>query len=293
MTIGALAGTAQKKLRTAQLTFNIAPLTLHFIGPTMPLFDDWCENEEKNDGKKRFSKLTEKDDGRDSIAEDLAETIRSHYDTLERIAADVEELGYDDAAAILRERLPRGKKARSGDLAEILASELVEEKLGFRVPIRRMRFKDGREVALRGDDFIGVEYDPAQERLHLLKGESKSRAKLGKTTITQAREALERDHGRCTPSSLLFIADRLMDRDGDDEALGKIIRAEVARKALPPSRIDHAMFTMSGNGAPDALSKDYEALDQKRKQHVINLHVEDHQEFIATMYEKAGDLGND
>ena len=97
----------------------------------MPLFDDWCDNDEEECDKKRLWKLTEKEDGREKTAEFLAETVRSHYDTLERIAEDVEELGYDDASEILRERLPRGKKARSGDLGEILASELTEEKLGF------------------------------------------------------------------------------------------------------------------------------------------------------------------
>jgi hypothetical protein len=259
---------------------------------TMPLFDDWCELDEEEENKKRLWKLTEKDEGREAIIADLAETVRSHYDSLERIANDVEELGYGDASAILRERLPRGKKARSGDLGEILASELSEEKLGFDVPVRRMRFKDGREVALRGDDFIGVAYDEERDRLRLLKGESKSRQTLGKDAITAARKALNRDDGRCTPASLLFVADRLMDRGGDAEALGKIIRKEVAKKTLPPSRIDHVLFTVSGNAPPDALAGDLEALDQKRRQLVVNLHIEDHQEFIAEIYEEAGDIGN-
>lgn len=259
----------------------------------MPLFDDWCENEEEEDKKKRLWKLTEKDDGREAIADGLAQTVRSHYDSLERIADAVEELGYEDAAVVLRERLPRGKKARSGDLGEILATELIEERSEFTVPVRRLRFKDGREMALRGDDFIGVSYDPEKERLRLLKGESKSRKALGKTTIASAREALDRDGGRCTPASLLFVADRLMDLGGDDEALGKIIRQEVAKKALPPSRIDHVLFTMSGNAPPEALTDDFEALDQKRRQLVVNLRVEDHQDFIAEIYEEAGNLGDD
>jgi len=36
----------------------------------------------------------EKDGGRDEILDDLAETIRSHYDRLERIADDMDRLGY-------------------------------------------------------------------------------------------------------------------------------------------------------------------------------------------------------
>jgi hypothetical protein len=193
----------------------------------MPLFDDWCDNDQEANQKKRLWKLTEKDEGRLAILDGLAETVRSHYDSLDRIADDVQELGYAGASAILRERLPRGKKARSGDLGEILASELTEERLGFEVPVRRMRFKDGREVALRGDDFIGVSYDEDRGRLRLLKGKSKSRMTLGKATITTARRALNRDDGRCTPASLLFVADRLMDRGGDAEALGKTSRQVV------------------------------------------------------------------
>ena len=71
---------------------------------------------------------------------------------------------------------------------------------------------------MRGDDFIGVGYDP-DEKLWLLKGESKSRANLGNVTIAEAREALNRYGGRCTPDSLLFIANRLLESaDKDDLA---------------------------------------------------------------------------
>jgi hypothetical protein len=259
----------------------------------MPLFDDWCDNDEEEDERKRLWKLTEKGNGREAIIDSLAETVRSHYDSLERIADDVEDLGYEEASAILRERLPRSKKARSGDLGEILASELTEEKLGFVVPIRRMRFKDGREVALRGDDFIGIDYDQQRDRLRLVKGEAKSRRTLGSTTITSARKSLNRDEGRCTPLSLLFVADQLMDRGGAEEALGKIIRREAARRSLPASRIAHVLFTISGNGPPEALTDDFEALDQTRRQFVVNLHIGDHQDFIAEIYEEAGDLGDD
>jgi hypothetical protein len=258
----------------------------------MSLFDDWCDKDETKDKKKKLWKLTEKDGGRAKIKAKLVKTVRSHYDSLERIAADIKTLGYDAAARILAERMPQGKKARSGDLGEILASELTEQALNFNVPVRRMRFKDGRELALRGDDFIGVAYDE-DDKLWLLKGESKSRAKLGKTTITEAREALNRYSGRCTPLSLLFVADRLLDRGGDDEALGRTIRDEIANKSLPPSRIDHAFFTLTGNGAPQVLLDDYETLGQQRLQTVINVHIEDHQEFIADVYEEAGDLGDE
>lgn len=259
----------------------------------MALFDVWCEFTESKDKRKRLWTLAEKDGGRDEIEEELVHTVRSHYDRLERIAEDVSRLGYAGAAKILGAVLPQGAKARSGDLGEILATELVEEKTGFSVPIRRLRYKDGREMALRGDDFIGVAYD-GDERLWLLKGESKSRKKLGKTTVTEARAALNRNHGRCTPDSLLFVANRLLESDNeDDQELGRAIRDEVGLEALRPNRIDHMFFTLSGNGVPEALIADLAAASANRNHYVVNLHVEDHGEFIGAIYEGVQDIGND
>ncbi len=86
----------------------------------------------------------------------LAETIRSHYDRLDRIADDVAAVRVEVAAEILRDAASSDCKGRSGDLGEILATELVEEEIGLRVPVRRLRYKDGRNMAMRGDDFIGA-----------------------------------------------------------------------------------------------------------------------------------------
>src|SRR5678815_1504922 len=165
------------------------------------LFDDWCEIDKQRDEPKVFWALIEKNGAREEITQQLFETVRSHYDELENIAADIEELDYPGAAAILRERLPRTTRARSGELGEILATQLVEEEIGYSVPVRRLRYKDGREMALRGDDFIGIRDDG--QHLNFLKGEAKSRQHLSKATIDQARTALGRDDGRPTATSLL------------------------------------------------------------------------------------------
>jgi Cap4 SAVED domain len=256
------------------------------------LFDSWCSHNRDKKKRKRLWTLIEKEGGRSAIRNRLAGTIRSHYDRLERIADDVARLGYEGAAEILRAQLPRTPKARSGELGEILATELVEEKTEFRVPVRRLRYKDGREMALRGDDFIGAVYDN-DNNLWLLKGEAKSNIILGKTTITHARAALNRHNGRCTPTSLLFVANRLLESDdADNIQLGRTIRDEVGQKALKPSRIDHMLFTMSGNPPPTSLAEDLDAATTDRNHYVVNLHVEDHQAFIAAMYKEAETLGD-
>ncbi len=259
----------------------------------MGLYERWCECTKDRDKRKRYWTYVEKDGGRDEIRDELAEAIRSHYDRLERIAEDVKRLGYEAAGEILRTAMPQSKKGRSGDLGEILATELVEDEIGLSVPVRRLRYKDGRNMAMRGDDFIGAGYDSAGEKLWLLKGEAKSNKVLSKATVTSARKVLDRDNGRCTPDSLLFVANRLLESDDpDDNELGRTLRDEVGLKSLRSDRIDHMLFTLSGNGPHASLKEDLEAAGTNRDQYVVNVHIEDHQDFIAAMYSEAEDLGD-
>ena len=55
-------------------------------GECVGLYERWCDATKEKDKRKRYWTYVEKDGGRDEIREDLAETIRSHYDRLERIA---------------------------------------------------------------------------------------------------------------------------------------------------------------------------------------------------------------
>lgn len=213
----------------------------------MGLFDEWCTKTATETGRKRYWLLVEKTKARRRITPRLAETMRSHYDRLEVIAEDVARLGYGGAAELLRTQLPRTAKARSGDLGEILAAELAEECADFCVPVRRLRHKDGREMALRGDDFIGVAFDK-DDKLWLLKGEAKSKKLLGKPTIVSARKVLCRDDGHCTPHSLLFVANRLLEsKDEDENKLGRVLRDAVGDRSIGSKRVDHMLFTFSGN----------------------------------------------
>lgn len=261
-----------------------------------PIFDDWCDfNEDVLDAptpqKKRLWRFTEKVGGRATIKDELCRRARSHYDTLQNIADDVARLGYIGAAAVLKGRVPQTKKTRSGELGEILAVELVEEKTDFVVPVRRLRFKDGRESPLRGDDFIGID-NSIPSQLRILKGESKSRVALAKDVISDARKVLKRDGGRATPISLAFIADRLIERGGADKILGQTIKDEIANKSLPKIQIKHVLFTLSGNMPAQHLKDDLNTADAGREHRTINIHITDHQDFIKEIYEGIENLGN-
>jgi hypothetical protein len=65
-----------------------------------------------------------------------------------------------------------------------------------------------------------------------------------------------------------------------EATLGRMIRNQVGSRTIPASRIEHAMFTMSGNDTAQALIDDLNAASADRTHTVIHLRIEDHQDFI-------------
>jgi hypothetical protein len=53
------------------------------------------------------------------------------------------------------------------------------------------------------------------------------------------------------------------------------------------------LFTLSGNAPPAALKADLDAASNARRQFAVNLRIEDHQDFIAEVYEEVENLGDD
>ena len=92
----------------------------------------------------------------------------------------------------------------------------------------------------------------------------------------------------------MFVANRLLESaDANDQELGRSIRDEVGLEALRPDQIDHMFFTLSGNGAPQALIDDWSGTSTDRNHYVVNLQVEDHGEFVEAMFDEVAQLGDD
>lgn len=245
------------------------------------VFRRWLKPQQKAVGKHLLSLFTEHGGVRDNLIDKLREVVRSHYVAPEATAKRLAELGAPETAALLREHLPSTKKARSGDLGEILATEIVEYRLGYQVPVRRLRWKDGREMALRGDDIVAVK--PAhKEKLQFLKGESKSRLSLTTTVINEAAGALDRDRGRPNRHSVIFVADRL--REQGEDNLAKELE-EAVLESFRAHRVEHFLFALTGNDAENLLSEHLKACQKKtRRRYAMCLRIKDHNKFIENLF---------
>ncbi len=232
-------------------------------------------------GKHPLYLMTEQSAVRAGALNDVRDVVRAHYVSPEITAKRLAELGAPKTALLLREHVPTRKAAQSGDLGEVLATEIAEQTLRFKVPIRRLRWKDGRDMALRGDDIVGIRR-AAGGQLEFLKGESKSRAVLSSGVLVEAGEALDRDRGRPTRHTVLFVAERL--RELGDSALAAQLENAVL-ESFSGSRVEHLLLALTG-GDPETLLREHltAAASKKRMRHAVGVRIVDHGAFINLLF---------
>ncbi|WP_437761218.1 Hachiman antiphage defense system protein HamA [Sorangium sp. So ce281] len=217
---------------------------------------------------------------RAGVLDEVRNLVRSHYVSPEITAKRLTELGAPKTAQLLREHVPTTKTARSGDLGEVLATEIAEQTLKFTVPIRRLRWKDGRNMALRGDDIVGIR--DTKGKLDFLKGESKSRASLTSGVLDEAAAALDRDRGRPSRHAVLFVAERL--RELSDDALAARLESAVLG-SFSGSSVEHFLLALTGSNPDNLLTTHLTAAaKKKRTRHAVGIRIADHEAFIDLLF---------
>lgn len=251
----------------------------------MVQFNDWCLSVDEPIGKHFRRVMTGQAASLPNGIQATAAVVPGHYASEEQVARALARLGKPAAAALVQGKLPTTKAIRSGDLGEIFATEWIDAHSGgYQAPIKRLRWKDHRNMAMRGDDVIGILQDAQTQRLHFLKTEAKSRASLTAQVLTEARASLDKDGGLPSAHALSFISARLLELDNlpladaiDDALLKHGIRAENVR---------HLLFTFSGNTPEALLTASLQAYPGPINQWGIGLHVEGHAAFIGAVYER-------
>jgi hypothetical protein len=249
--------------------------------PSTPIVVRWLVTTSTAVGKHPLHLMMEAVGARATVIDELRDVLRSHYVAPELTAKRLAALGAPKTAQLLREHVPTTKTARSGDLGEVLATEVAEHTLKFEVPVRRLRWKDGRNMALRGDDIIGIRCD-AKGQLEFLKGESKSRAALTTAVLDEAGAALDRDRGRPTRHSVIFVAERLRE-------LGKDLLAvrleDAALSSFTGRPVEHLLLVLTGGNPESLLTAHLTACaKKKRRRHAVGVRIADHAAFIDALF---------
>jgi hypothetical protein len=246
-------------------------------------FDVWCDSAQESVGDHHIAMLQERPTDRAKALAAIASRVPNHYVSDERIAHHLARLGKTETAAFVLQSLPTSKTARSGDLGEILATEYIANKTPYQVPIKKLRWKDHRQMAMRGDDVIGLLQDPQTGRLRFLKAEVKSRARLVTEVMNEAREGLDRDGGLPSNHALSFISSRLFEL-GKTALVDAIDDAQL-KLGIAPQAVKHLIFTFSGNAPKNFLHTSVSGYSGPIRQLAVGLSVSAHGKFIGSVYE--------
>ncbi len=236
-----------------------------------------------NDGNHEFLKLELQPEEFEPLIDGLIDLLPDHYADPDAIARTLETLGKPAAAEKLRIRIPEELKTRSGDIGEVLATDYIEEETNYSVPIRKLRWRDHRNMAMRGDDIIGILVNPRNQALKFLKAEAKGNKSLSRAVLEKAREELDSNQGKPTPHALSFIAERLRET-GNAELCDLIEKAQLVI-GVSQDQVKHLLFTVTESD-PSRLQK--EAFDNYTgtiPQVSVGVRVDGHQELIKSVYQ--------
>lgn len=215
----------------------------------------------------------------------LGEVIPSYYAAPNRVADLLLRHGRAGAAKYIKEKLPTSKSIMSGDLGEILGTAYLSEFTAFKHSVKRLRWKDHRNMAMRGEDVLAFGIEANSGKLLVLKGEAKSRLKLATGVVVAARKALCSNKGLPSAHAMSFLADRFFEQ-GDTQMASMLDDAQL-KKRIPSSRVTHLLFTFSGNDPTNILRNNLLTYSADIRQMYVGLHVVKHQDFIKSVFGSA------
>lgn len=248
-------------------------------------FDEWCVSVDGNVEGHFRRVITGQPANLDAGIQAAAAIVPEHYASEEQIARAFRRLGKPAAAALIESKLPTVKAIRSGDLGEIFATEWINtHSNGYSAPIKRLRWKDHRNMAMRGEDVIGIFQDQQTQRLSFLKTEAKSRMNLSAQVIAEARANLDKDNGLPSSHALSFISARLLELG--NEPLADAIDDALLKHGIPSASVRHLLFTFSGNSPEAMLTSSLQAYPGEINQWGVGLHVDGHAAFIGAIYDQ-------
>ncbi len=234
-------------------------------------------------GQHSFKKVELKGAEFQNLIEELINLLPDYYIDPLSMASTLERLGKPAAAQKLRIKLPQVTKIRSGDIGEILTTDYIDEETVYSVPIKKLRWKDHRNMAMRGDDVIGVLINQENKTIKFLKAEAKSNQSLSRNVLSKARDELDLDEGLPAPHALEFVAERL--RETGSQALADLIEKAQLVDGIGNSQVEHLLFTFTASN-PETLQKEaFEGYSGNIKQSSVGFQVSNHQELIGSVYQ--------
>jgi hypothetical protein len=238
------------------------------------LFKTWVTGSEAKKGLS-ITILYEKDGTRPLAIAALSAALETNL-----LPEKVLALPGNEKLMLLANAAAKSLRARSGELGEVLATEYIAGEKAYPVFVRRLRYKDGQDLAMRGDDFLAFRKGKAGA-VEVLKVESKARRALTRTVAKAALMGLNKYEGRPTPQSVAFVVMRLFEEDRDADA--QLVKTALEQR-LDIKQVEHFAFTASSNDPKTVLLAAHDDVPSTARREVVGLRLEEYHDFLAAVY---------
>lgn len=252
----------------------------------MTKFNEWCVETEVTVPKHRLRLVASEPAKLTHAIGAVASALPDYYASPSRVAELLRKFNRGAAAKYVEDKLPTSKSIRSGDLGEVLCTAYVAENTPFVLGIKRLRWKDHRNMSMRGEDVLAFSMGAAAGTLKVLKAEVKSRAQMTSKVLGEARAALSSNHGLPSPHAVSFVTDRL--HEAGETALADVLDDVLLNKGLSTNQVTHMLCTFSGSDPTNLLKANLSGYSGPVQQYYLGLRVEAHQDFIKKVFEAAG-----
>jgi hypothetical protein len=229
--------------------------------------------------------MKEKEGIRGYIRPALIEAILDHHFHRRTISGALKRLGYEKAAKYFRTRLPKGNKTRKGNFGEVVASEHLCQRHGYRMPIFKLRFRDNPDMPMRGEDIIAFELGEGNKITAICIGEAKTLEHYNRNQLKNAHERLVMAY-HPYPVTLSLISSILYERGDDD--LAEQIDIILETLALRPIPRHNWLFIITGDKPPELLTSIEEMQSLVENLKVVTLHLPRLSLFVNEIFENPG-----
>ncbi|EIY0854356.1 Hachiman antiphage defense system protein HamA [Acinetobacter baumannii] len=244
------------------------------------MIESLCEKTETTIDQHIFRVLVLQDSHFNTLRDLLISKLPEYYLSPQSFQRTLNLLGQAAAYEKLKLKFPSSRKIRSGDVGEVISSIYIEEHLNYFLPIRKLQWRDHKDMAMRGDDVIALKFE--EDNIQFIKCESKSAKSLSTATLEEARKELDSFEGRPSPHSIDFIIERSYEIGNDD--IAQQLETFIYKKSIKNSDVKHLLFVLTKSN-PNLLQK--AAFDNYKgnyPQISIGFKVDKHAELINEIF---------
>lgn len=208
----------------------------------------WLELDDSDKGYTKFEHrpLKEKQGVRESVRPALIEAILNHHFHPERIRETLERLEFAKAAEHLCDYLPKEGRTRKGNFGEVVASEHLRQRYGYKMPVFKLRFMDNPNMPMRGEDIVAFEMSEDNKITTICIGEAKTSERYNRDQVKKGYDRLVIAY-HPHPISLSLICNILYER-GDHDLAKQIdmVLEDMVSRYFP---CHNWLFIITGNRA--------------------------------------------